>query len=557
MPGGERDGPTNRGTAPTKGGRMPDRLALILSGAVSLGSFEAGVLTEILYVLDLLAGRGTPCTLDVITGASAGSMTAALVGRAVMNDFADRALLHDAWVDRIDIRGLTHDMPANAFLSKRPVEEIAADFLLARPLGTTRRARFAPDTLRLSFTLSNMTGVDYAIPDRLAQGASFTSTFFAERRRVTLDDAGAQDPARWREISDAAIASGSFPLAFPPAMLDSSREPWPNASLDPFPKQFCYVDGGVFNNEPIKEAVQLSLAADGGEIDDGRKFLLVDADLNRSAVRDFDSDSSLLATAARLASIVEGEVTASDWLRARRVNQELAWRDELLPRLRAMLESNSVADPRAFGAELRQSAEAIVEKKKALFPGRYPADYLQQALDRTARKHAAVITGLGPERAAMLATMIFVLNSIAGLDRKDELDIDVIYSDPGQTAGDRLMNFGGFFNREWREFDFRLGRQKAYALLPKILGIEENYPREQGPQGTDLYVNRVDYSGVTMRDADEALRRRLRDSAVAKVQAMSSGYLPGPKWLRFATGPITRWAVGRVIGKKVDELLEL
>ncbi|NUQ19536.1 MAG: patatin-like phospholipase family protein [Gemmatimonadaceae bacterium] len=557
MPSGERDGSTAHEPAPGERRGTPDRLALILSGAVSLGSFEAGVLAEVLYVLDLLAGRGTPCILDVITGASAGSMTAALVGRAVMNDFADRALLHDAWVDRIDIRGLTKDMPGNAFLSKRPVEGIADDFLLARPLGTATRARFAPDTLRLSFTLSNMCGVDYAIPDRLSRGEAFTSTFFAERRRFTLDDAQARDLAQWRAIRNAAVASGSFPLAFPPSMVDAAKEAWPNCTTDPFPGQFCYVDGGVFNNEPIKEAVQLSLAADGGEIDDGRKFLLVDANLNRSAAMNFTSESSLLATAARLASIVEGEATANDWLRARRVNQEITWRDDLLARLRAMVESNTVADPEAFATELRQSAASIVAKKQELFPGRYPADYLQQSLDRTARRHAPVIEGLGPQRTAMLTTMIFVLNSIAGLDRKDELDIDVIYADPGQTAGDRLMSFGGFFNREWREFDFRLGRQKAYALLPKILGVEEGYPPERGPDGTDLYVNRVDYSNVDMKDADVAQRRILRDSAVAKVQAMSSGYLPGPKWLRFATGPITRWAVGRVIGKKVDELLEL
>lgn len=535
---------------------MP-KLALILSGAVSLGSFEAGVLTEVLYVLDLLAARGTPCTLDVITGASAGSMTAALVARAVMNDFADRALLHDAWVERIDIRALTTAMPPNAFLSKAPVERIGADFLTGRPLTSAARARFAPDALRLSFTLSNMTGVDYSIPDRLSQGAAFTSTFYAERRRFTIDRASAEDRATWEAVKSAAIASGSFPLAFTPAMLASAKESWPNASTDPLPGEFCYVDGGVFNNEPIKEAVQLALAADGGEIDDERKFLLIDASLNRSAVQAFTSEKPLLATAARLASIIEGESTANDWLRARRVNQEIAWRDELLARLRAMVESNTVTDPKAFNDELLQSAESIVAKKQALFPGRYPADYLEQSLIRTAHKHAEAIAGLGPERTAMLTTMIFVLNSIAGLDHKDELDIDVIYADPGQTAGDRLMSFGGFFNREWREFDFRLGRQKAYALLPRILGIEEGYPREQGPQGMDLYVNHVDYSGVTMRDADEGQRRVLRDSAIAKVKTMANDYVPGPRWLRFALGPIARWAVGRVIGKKIDELLEL
>ena len=535
----------------------PTSLALILSGAVSLGSFEAGVLTELLYVLNQLATAGKPCVLDVITGASAGSMTAALVARAVMNDFGDRRLLHDAWVDRIDIRELTKDMPPNAFLSKSPIEKIAGDFLLTRPLTTANRAPFAPQELRLSFTLSNLSGVDYAIPDGLRQGQSFTSTFFAERRSFVLDTTNATSAKEWSAVKSAAIASGSFPLAFPPAMVEASAESWPGSAFDPFPKQFCYVDGGIFNNEPIREAVQLALAADDGEIDDRRKFLLVDANLNRSAAREFADSAALLQTALRLASVVEGEAAANDWLRARRVNQEIEWRDSMLAHLRSMVLSNTISDPQGFLAELRATAESIVDKKRELFPKRYPADYLDLALKRTARRHSEALDGLGPQRTEMMLCMIFVLNSIAGLDKKDRLDIDVIYADPGQTAGDRLMSFGGFFEREWREFDFRLGRQKAYTLLPNVLGIPANYPREVGPDGSNLYDNPVDYSNVDMRDASEATRRVLRDSAVAKVQDMAKSYAPGPRWVQWASGPLTRWAVGRVVGKKIDEVLQL
>ena len=67
---------------------MPN-IALVLSGAVSLGSWEAGVLDELLGQLDRLnRDRETQdhFKIDVITGASAGALTAAMVGRAVMLD---------------------------------------------------------------------------------------------------------------------------------------------------------------------------------------------------------------------------------------------------------------------------------------------------------------------------------------------------------------------------------------------------------------------------------------------------------------------------------------
>ena len=65
------------------------KVALIIAGAVSLGSYEAGALTELLYALDKLnkksneEGNGNAYELDVITGASAGSLTAAMVARII------------------------------------------------------------------------------------------------------------------------------------------------------------------------------------------------------------------------------------------------------------------------------------------------------------------------------------------------------------------------------------------------------------------------------------------------------------------------------------------
>src|SRR5687768_16290660 len=139
---------------------MP-RLALILSGAASLGSFEAGVLTELLWTLEhhwRHADESRRWTLDIITGASAGAMTAALVARAVMADHRTSRALHSAWVEEIDIRELLREPPATALLSKDPIRANLGRHLSAPPPDATP-AEYAPDRLRLWFTLANMNGV--------------------------------------------------------------------------------------------------------------------------------------------------------------------------------------------------------------------------------------------------------------------------------------------------------------------------------------------------------------------------------------------------------------
>src|SRR5260370_37007332 len=95
---------------------MRKRLAITIAGAVSLGSYEAGVLYE---VLDAIHQHncvpGTPdeerIEIDVLTGASAGGMTAAIVAQKMLyaaDEFRDPYdnPLYNVWVKQIDLVGL-------------------------------------------------------------------------------------------------------------------------------------------------------------------------------------------------------------------------------------------------------------------------------------------------------------------------------------------------------------------------------------------------------------------------------------------------------------------
>lgn len=65
---------------------MPQwRLSLTISGAVSLGAYDGGALAALLYaVREIAAGDDPAARIDVMTGASAGSITALLAARALL-----------------------------------------------------------------------------------------------------------------------------------------------------------------------------------------------------------------------------------------------------------------------------------------------------------------------------------------------------------------------------------------------------------------------------------------------------------------------------------------
>ncbi|MEK6701327.1 MAG: hypothetical protein AABZ53_03625 [Planctomycetota bacterium] len=88
----------------------------------------------------------------------------------------------------------------------------------------------------------------------------------------------------WKKIAATAVAAGAFPLAFEPVVLNRSSYEfgpnlWPPAcgpshEDDGTPRKFpfTYIDGGTFNNEPIREAFRLASFIDGQPLAQGLEF---------------------------------------------------------------------------------------------------------------------------------------------------------------------------------------------------------------------------------------------------------------------------------------------
>jgi hypothetical protein len=551
----------------------PTRLSLVMSGAVSLGSFHAGVVTELLHALKWHADHGNPYELDVVTGASAGSITAALVAHVVMNDYQRRGNFHRAWVDLAVIDKLLLNPPDPmefTFLSPNPIYDIAKT-CIAPPYTTAGKAPFAPSLMRVAFTLSNMNGINRIVES--STGDPFVSTFFDDRKdfKLTGDPVPApqkphqpwsvQDAATWDTVCMFAIASGAFPLAFPPIHLQRFRSEFPLLDpafpFTPDPMEFTYVDGGTFNNQPLAEAVRLCRQADADVVNPPRKYLFVNASA-KTATYDGDfgqkpPDPELWRTGMRLAIDIFAQSRTSDWIRSLLINDQIQWRDDFFTRLVGIVQQTSVEDPAPLLAGLRTTAGSIFEAKSHRLEAREDHRDLDQTFQRTAKKYEALLVPVdNPVRRDVLTWIFLIMDHIADLNERKRLNLATI-APPGGLPGEGLQAFAGFFKQNWREYNYRKGRLLAHDELAKFLGA---YERETGDAAREYEIppEWEAFPNETLKDADEGPRKVFRAMMVKRAQDYAVKLKPKswwtPDWI------IRKW-VGDYAYSEMTKILEL
>jgi hypothetical protein len=273
---------------------MAKRMAITIAGAVSLGSYEAGVTYELLEALrwhNSQASEDDKIYVDVITGASAGGMTAAMLGKWLMfhgdaMQSADENPLYLAWVKKVSLKGLMrlsrNDDKWASICSSNCVTDLGTEMLVT-PITGPFHACIAPSkTLRIGMALSNLNGVDYQIPITGNDDGGFNYTRSVDQRLFVvrsgktdgltlLTPDGAERDVSWDVMRDAAVACGAFPFAFRPQQVQRDQDeyvsdvtPLGPARVPPDdPKKtyvlsgdgtkwsFAYTDGGVLQNQPL------------------------------------------------------------------------------------------------------------------------------------------------------------------------------------------------------------------------------------------------------------------------------------------------------------------
>lgn len=285
------------------------KLGINMAGAVSAGAYTAGVLDFLTEALDewykaKAAGEPVPkhdISLEVITGASAGGMCAAIAACQLHDDFDHIVTAEDAkkvgtdnkfyegWVNQIDIRKLltARDLKGGkvmSLLDSTVIADIAENFL--RPGGTFSRP-YVSKKLSLFLTLTNLRGIPYGVYEdpTHSEGPDEQVTYHADRLRFQLADNEMEDIADdsvrllrqeaaandtgWSTLQTAAMATGAFPIALSSRTLQRrasdflTRPPWQPICSDrtdpPKPEwpsntdsfYTVNVDGGMINNSPF------------------------------------------------------------------------------------------------------------------------------------------------------------------------------------------------------------------------------------------------------------------------------------------------------------------
>lgn len=529
---------------------MPKRLAITIAGAVSLGSYEAGVLFEVLdaihqHNVSPETSEDERIEVDVLTGASSGGMTAAIVAHKMLyaaNEFRgpyDNPL-YNVWVKQINLADLLNtvddgspesESALRSIFSSNMVERIAAETLTDRyrtgewSVPVTHMA--AAKSISLGLTLTNLNGVDYGYDMQPSGKFIFTRHEDQMARVLTVEDSDSR--AVWEEIRDAAVASGSYPLAFRAKELDRARADYAKSNLEPWndnPSRFTYTDGGVLQNEPLGMAKKLVNAIDKHWHNSSRFYLFVSPHgRNSSADSSFrEGSADYFHMLRRLAKVLLGQSEFQDWINAVEMNEQIALLDARAAEIAGKLQTGELKS-----ASLKRTADGLLRvlfKQPKNGIGRRVAkitsESLADARTRIEHQYREEIAMLGADTFAAEAfrDTVLAFETAANLGERDYMRIYGMAVSEELLAGADLSAFLGFFDERYRVHDYDRGRMVARTVLTSSAMSE---PGELGPiRYTPTHINPIDstLNGLQLSQLSSEEQQVFRDGIKKRVNEL-------------------------------------
>ncbi len=133
------------------------RIALVLGGGASLGSYIGGAVSEVIRAVEGNRRRNR-VVIDVITGASAGALNAGLAARCLSVNRNLLPWIEKAWVDAADASVLLD--PARpqreGWLDVSALEELTRALVDSAPASDDEPSKAGSKTIRVGFTLANL-----------------------------------------------------------------------------------------------------------------------------------------------------------------------------------------------------------------------------------------------------------------------------------------------------------------------------------------------------------------------------------------------------------------
>jgi Patatin-like phospholipase len=467
------------------------KLAISIAGAVSLGSYEAGVLFEFLDAIR--QHNNNPVTkdhdrivIDVLTGASAGGMTAIILAQKLLFEAgqfqgAYDNPLYNTWVTRISLVGLqatdNSEAASESLFSTNLLNAISREVLMQRYatpiLAPAQRHAAVGEAIRLGVALTNLNGVAYGYS--VTPGGRFSYVDYSDQltRHVTapICDTG----NFWEPLCSAAVACGSFPIAFRVQdMMRSARgEPddYTGDNLEPWdhdPTAFTYSDGGILQNQPLGMAKNLVDMIDRHTNQAERFYLFVSPHAKDPAenknVR--AANANYLHVFQWLLEIVTGQAGFQDWISAKGVNQHVSVLDARAEGLKDAILRGQI-DVTSLATTAAALLNLLFLDGKHLAPGATTPETLAQAQGRIGSQYEDEMSLLVklPGQADAFRDAVLALETAAGLGARDYMTVYGVTANAAQLAGAGLQAFLGFFDQRFRDHDYDVGRLHARQVL--------------------------------------------------------------------------------------------
>jgi predicted acylesterase/phospholipase RssA len=444
------------------------RIALMLPGEASLGAFEAGAMSALVIGAQALNKKenGDRVVIDVISGASSGALTAVLAARTLLSGQDPVPPLRRAWVQEPSIKALRGR--GGTPLSLDRARQVAYDILTANPAAHGHQQKAE---ITLAFALTCLRGFNYQTIGRKyyehhKSSKPIQATSYVDWASISFKDAGGFTED-WEYAVDAAIASASHPLAFPPVLLnrEAQRDEYVRRGIRNLPDdedeelELWYADGGMLDRQPLGRCLDLVADKDGnGRAGKGVKRMVVLVRTDCDSAPDSSDpvwtaggeEPDWGATLTRTLRVVTTHSLFEDLRRAEKTNNQLAWAESLAGRLAAAV---SPADVEPVKAALREQFEEISLERSDLSPGPRP------------KNHPEPYAGRDDLESLLLNTLM----AAAGLRSKLQVDISEVVGRNSEVAGASLARFGGFFAERTRAHDFLLGYRNMLRWMHKNL----------------------------------------------------------------------------------------
>ena len=477
-------------------------IGLVMAGAVSAGAYTAGVVDYIIEVLDTWHQARKPGTdvpihdlkIRVLTGASAGGMTAAisiaeLLNRPIMPDGMVppdyKSLLYRTWVEDIDITqlldttDLTQHDDIKSLLDSTAIEKIAENVIDEKSLTEKVMQRwstipFVDPELRVYLTLSNLRGLPYEFKLSGETGFPYGMTDHSDYQYIKISKETKEED--WIKLRNAAIATGAFPIGLAPRLIQRDLEEYKirlhkdgraisgllkiDTAVNK-PYNFVAVDGGTLNNEPI-------------------------------------------------------ELARSLWIN---VGQES--KDKILSTDQA--------------AEIeRQKMQAIEDQNcpyALILVDPFP-DLSNEGEDAT-ENDTALQRIIAPIIGALRAQSLFKIEELieAGDEENDDrfLISPIRYTEQNTLAKNAIASgffsgFGGFLSKAFRKHDYHLGRRNCQQFLRKYFAVEKAKAIEYGwkPSVQYEFERKVTQDGTTVEKTYYPIIPIIKGTPVDKAQGDSN-----------------------------------